>query len=46
MGVIDLPGVESAIKKQMLPEDDENATSPFLNSFLALSVPESILVSK
>jgi len=34
------------MKKQMLPDDGKNATSPFLNSDLALSIPESITVSK
>jgi predicted transcriptional regulator of viral defense system len=46
IGVIVLPGTESAIKKHMLPEDEANATSPFLNSFRGLSFPESIDVSK
>ena len=41
-----LPGVEFRMKKQMLLEDEENATSPFLNSDFPLSVPESIDVSK
>jgi len=40
------PGDASSIKKQMLPADEKNVTSPFLNSFLALSVPESIADSK
>jgi len=34
------------MKKQMLPDDGKNATSPFLNSDLALSIPESTAVSK
>jgi hypothetical protein len=34
------------MKKQTLPVDGKNATSPFLNSDLDLSIPESILVSK
>jgi len=46
MGVIVLPDVTSVIKKQMLPDEGKNATSPFLNSVLALSIPESMLVSK
>jgi len=34
------------MKKQILLYDGKNATSPFLNSDLALSIPESITVSK
>ena len=44
--VIDFPGFESIMKKHMLPDAGKNATSPFLNSFLDLSIPESTEVSK
>ena len=33
-------------KKHRLPVEGRNATSPFLNSDLVLSIPESTLVSK
>ncbi len=46
IGVIVFPDVTSLIKKQMLPVEGKNATSPFLNSDLALSIPESTEVSK
>jgi len=46
IGVIVFPDATSFMKKQMLPDDDKNATSPFLNSDFALSVPESTFVSK
>jgi hypothetical protein len=46
MGVIVFPDTTSLMKKQILPDEGKNATSPFLNSDLALSIPESILVSK
>lgn len=46
IGVIVFEKTTSCVKKQMLPDDGKNATSPFLNSDLALSVPESTLVSK
>ena len=45
IGVIVFP-VVSLMKKQMLPEDARNAISPFLNSDLARSVPESMAVSR
>jgi hypothetical protein len=40
------PDVTLLIKKQMLPDEGKNATSPFLKSDLALSIPESTAVSK
>jgi len=46
IGVIVFADETSFIKKQILPEDGKNATSPLLNSDLDLSTPESILVSK
>lgn len=46
MGDIVFPDAMSLIKKQILPVEGKNATSPFLNSDLALSIPESITVSK
>ena len=46
IGVMIFPGKVSAMKKQMLPADDKNAISPFLNSFVDLSIPESTTVSK
>ena len=46
IGVIILPGDVSSIKKQILLADDKNAMSPFLNSFVDLSIPESTVVSK
>ncbi len=46
IGVMDFANMASFRKKQMLPVDGKNATSPFLNSVLDLSIPESILVSK
>jgi len=46
IGVIVFPEVTLLIKKQMLPDDGKNATSPFLKSDLALSIPESTAVSK
>ena len=46
MGVIDFANMESSRKKQILPVEGRNATSPFLNSILDLSIPESTLVSK
>ena len=45
MGVIVFPNVTLFRKKQMLPVDGKNAISPLLNSDLALSMPESRLVS-
>jgi len=46
IGVMVFPETTSFMKKQTLPVDGKNATSPFLNSDLDLSIPESILVSK
>ena len=46
MGVIVFEKTTSWVKKQMLPDEGKNATSPFLNSDLARSIPESTLVSK
>ena len=46
IGVIVLVNTASFRKKQILPVEGKNATSPFLNSVLDLSIPESTLVSK
>ena len=46
MGVILFVKTVSLRKKQMLPLEGKNATSPFLNSVLDRSTPESILDSK
>jgi hypothetical protein len=46
MGVIVFADSTGPIKKQKLPVEGKNATSPFLNSDLARSIPESTLVSK
>ncbi len=46
IGVIVLPDTTSFVKKQKLPDEGKNATSPFLNSDLARSIPESTEVSK
>ena len=46
IGVMIFAEETSLMKKQTLPEDGKNATSPFLNSDLDLSIPESMLVSK
>ena len=46
IGVMVFADLTSCIKKQMLPVEGKKATSPFLNSDLALSMPESITVSK
>ena len=39
IGVIVFPDETSFMKKHMLPDEGKNATSPFLKSDLALSVP-------
>lgn len=46
IGVIVFLNMTSFRKKQMLLADGRNATSPLLNSVLALSIPESRSVSK
>ena len=46
MGVIIFVDSTFLIKKQKLPVEGKNAISPFLNSDLARSIPESTLVSK
>lgn len=46
MGVMVFPNATLFRKKQMLPVDGKKAISPLLNSDLALSMPESRLVSK
>ena len=46
MGVIVFMDSTLPTKKQKLPVEGKNATSPFLNSDLDLSIPESTLVSK
>jgi len=46
MGVIVFDADTSPEKKQILPFAGKKAMSPFLNSFLGLSIPESIDVSK
>ena len=43
--LIDFTFDESAKKKQILPSYGINAISPFLNSVLGRSIPESIAVS-
>ena len=46
IGVIVFDEDTSAEKKQMLPLAGKKAMSTFLNSFLGLSIPDSIDVSK
>ena len=46
MGVMVFVNTASFRKKQILPVDGKNATSPFLNSDLDLSIPPSTWVSK
>ena len=46
IGVIAFVNTASFKKKHRLPVEGKNATSPFLNSVLDLSIPESILDSK
>ncbi len=46
IGVMVFAKTASLRKKQMLPVEGKNATSPFLNSERDLSMPESTPVSK